>query len=136
MSFPQFRRIVDLCYMYFCYTFPCFYCSLSLSSSIIYFRKVHRLHYLLNLDYFFFFFLWQGGMLEISVFLLFYCSLLSGPNVFVLMYFSICCPVGSVSVRDLKILHLNLPKTFTVQTNIIHLLLIDLSNPTQRLFFH
>ena len=78
------------------------------------------------------FFLWQSGMLEIRVFLLVYCSLLSGPNIFVLVCSSVCRPVGSVTGRDLKIWHLDLPEPFTVQTNIFHLLLLDVSHPPRR----
>lgn len=71
-------------------------------------------------------------MLDISVFLLFYFSLLFGSSIFVFLYFSVCRPVGSVIVRDLKILHLGLPETFTFQTDIFYLVLTDLNNPTQR----
>lgn len=75
-------------------------------------------------------------MLETRVFLRVYRSLLYGPHTFVLIYFFIYSPGGSVAVRDVKILHLGLPKAFTVQTNIFHLLLTDLNNPTQGLVFH
>lgn len=82
------------------------------------------------------FFVLQSSVTETRVFLLLYCSLLSGPHIFVLMDFSVCSPMGFITVRDLKILHLDLPKAFIDQAKVSHIFVTDLSNPTQGQFFH
>lgn len=51
------------------------------------------------------------------------------------MCVSLCCPMGTVAVRDRKILHPPANSTHS-SSKYFHLVLSDLANPTQGLCFH